>query len=243
MPQAYDSLAEWFEYLNDDCDYPKWSQYFIDGLSRLGAGKRGMEVGCGSGAFCRTLSKQGYTMVGVDLSAPMLEKAQELARSEGLRIPFVQMDAVHLKALAKQDFILAPNDCYNYIPPEKLKTAFQRAASCLKRKGIFWFDLSSARKLRQKVADTVCADDRDEVTYLSFNRLCVDRVEMEVTLFVKGMDGRYDRYDETHVQYIHREEAVLSALGEAGFDVLSVEGHLGEDRQNSDRLNFICVKK
>ena len=45
MPQAYESLAEWFEYLNDDCDYPKWSQYFIEGLNRLGAGKKGLEIG------------------------------------------------------------------------------------------------------------------------------------------------------------------------------------------------------
>ena len=49
MPQAYEFLAKWFECLNDDCDYPAWSQYFLSGLARLGAGRRGLEVGCGSG--------------------------------------------------------------------------------------------------------------------------------------------------------------------------------------------------
>ena len=70
MPEAYDSLAEWFEYLNDDCDYPVWSQYFIDGLRRLGAGVRGLELGCGSGAFSRALVRAGYRMTGADISAP-----------------------------------------------------------------------------------------------------------------------------------------------------------------------------
>ena len=49
MTQAYDYLAEWFEILNDDCDYPTWSQYFIDGLQRRGAGPKGFELGYGSG--------------------------------------------------------------------------------------------------------------------------------------------------------------------------------------------------
>ena len=51
MAQAYDYLSEWFEFLNDDCDYALWSQYFIEGLSRFGAGRKGLELGCGSGAF------------------------------------------------------------------------------------------------------------------------------------------------------------------------------------------------
>ena len=59
MTQAYDHLSEWFEYLNDDCDYPAWSQYFLSGLAALGAGRKGLEVGCGSGAFCRAPAKAG----------------------------------------------------------------------------------------------------------------------------------------------------------------------------------------
>ena len=68
MENAYRYLAEWFEYLNDDCDYPKWSQYFIDGLGRLNAGRKGLEIGCGSGAFCRRLVQAGYAMSGADIS-------------------------------------------------------------------------------------------------------------------------------------------------------------------------------
>ena len=49
MTQAYDHLSEWFERLNDDCGYEQWSQYFLKGLQALGAGKQGLEVGCGSG--------------------------------------------------------------------------------------------------------------------------------------------------------------------------------------------------
>lgn len=243
MTQAYDHLSEWFEYLNDDCDYPAWSQYFLSGLAALGAGRKGLEVGCGSGAFCRALAKAGYEMTGVDLSAPMLDKAARLAREEGVCVRFFQEDAAALPMREQFDFLLAPNDCYNYIMPEKLPAAFRKAAARLKKGGIFWADVSSAYKLRGKVANNMFADDRDEVTYLAFSRLFPDRVEMDVTLFAKRADGAFDRYDEKHIQYIHEEDAVVSALSAAGLEVLRVEGHLGEAKRESDRLNFICRRR
>ena len=241
MANAYDHLSQWFERLNDDCGYEQWSQYFLSGLKTLGAGKRGLEMGCGSGAFCRALAKSGYEMTGADLSAPMLSEGMRLAREEGLSIRFVQADAAKF-SLGRFDFLLAPNDCYNYLAPEKLPAAFRRAAAALGKDGIFWFDLSSPRKLREKIADNVFADDRDEVTYLVFNHLFHDRVEMDVTLFVRRQDGAFDRFDERHVQYIHETDAVRAELERAGFRVLRTEGHLGECPEQSDRVNFICRK-
>ena len=94
--QAYDHLAEWFEFLNDDCDYPSWSQYFIEGLSRLGAGRRGLEVGCGSGYFCRALARCGYEMTGADVSAAMLSVGARKAGEEGVNVTFIQADAARL---------------------------------------------------------------------------------------------------------------------------------------------------
>lgn len=239
---AYEYLSEWFELLNDDCDYALWSQYFIEGLKSLRAGNKGLELGCGSGAFCRALAKYGFGMTGADLSAPMLSKGAELAKRDGLNIQFVQLDAAKFRTPEKYDFIVSPNDCYNYIPQSKLPAAFRCVNAALKKNGIFWFDISSAYKLREKVANTVCADDRDEVTYLAFNTLYSDCVKMEVTLFVREQDGRFSRFDETHMQYIHETEEVRSALEDAGFEVLSVEGHLGAAAEGSERVNFICKK-
>ncbi len=242
MTQPYDFLAEWFEYLNDDCDYPAWSQYFIETLRKNGAGTKGLELGCGSGAFCRALSKNGFLMSGADISTAMLSKAERLAREEGLKISFFQSDASSLKTPEKYDFILSPNDCFNYVPPEKLLGAFGKIRKTLTDGGIFLFDVSSEYKLTAKVADTVSVDDREEITYLSFNKIHENRVELDVTLFIKRKDGAFERYDETHIQYIHKEAFLVSVLREAGFTVLSVEGHLGERKDGSDRLNFICRK-
>lgn len=240
--QAYDYLAEWFEFLNDDCDYPAWSQYFIAKLEQLQAGKRGLELGCGSGAFCRALTRAGYSMSGADLSIPMLTKAEQLSREEGLNISYFQADASRLNTPQRYDFILSPNDCFNYLPQSRIPGAFRSVFGRLQPGGIFLFDISSEYKLRRKVADTVSADDREEVTYLSFNREIDNAIEMNVTLFVKQPDGAFLRFDERHVQYIHSEAFLREKLQAAGFRVLAVEGHLGEEKEGSDRLNFICKR-
>ena len=238
----YDFLAGWFETLNDDCDYPRWSQYFIEGLSSLGAGRRGLELGCGSGVFCRALQRSGYSMTGADISAPMLSEAARRAKEEGLSIPFVMADAARLHAPSPFDFILAPNDVFNYLPPEKLPAAFGHVRKSLVRGGIFWFDVSSEYKLRVKIANTVSADDRDDVTYLAFNTLFPDRLETEVTLFTRETRQKelFRRHDETHVRFIHAEETLLKALENTGLEVIGTEGAFGEQKENSDRLNVIC---
>lgn len=242
MGQAYEHLSRWFERLNDDCGYEQWSQYFLSGLAGLGAGNKGLEVGCGSGAFTRALAGAGYSMTGADLSVPMLSEAMRLAREAGLCIRYVQADAAKLSLGEKFDFLLSPNDCYNYISQEKLPAAFRHAAAAIKKGGFFWFDLSSAYKLREKVADNIFADDREDVTYLCFTHLFADRVEMDVTLFARRADGAFGRLDEQHIQYIHETQDVIGKLEHAGFTVLRVEGHLGEETAESDRVNFICRK-
>ena len=107
---------------------------------------------------------------------------------------------------------------------------------------MFLFDISSERKFLEKIANTVSVDDRDDVTYMSFNKAEVDGATMEVTLFVKRADGSYERLDEAHRQYRYTKEEILAALQKAGFTVLEAEGFLGEEENVSDRLCFLAQK-
>jgi hypothetical protein len=109
--------------------------------------------------------------------------------------------------------------------------------------GIFLFDISSERKFLEKIANTVSVDDRDDVTYMSFNKAEEDGATMEVTLFAKRADGAYERLDETHRQYIYTEEEIIQVLESNGFVLLKTEGHLGEDKTQSDRICFLAQYK
>ena len=204
--------------------------------------KSGLDIGCGGGWFTRAFTRAGYQMTGMDISPQMLDFAQRKALETGVRSEYILGDISAKKPPRRFDFVTAINDCVNYIPKQKLKAAFKNVAGALGKGSVFLFDISSQRKFARKIADTVSADDRDEVTYLSFNRVEGDKAIMDVTLFVKRQDGAFDRLDETHTQYIYTEEEILSALKETGFTPVCVEGHLGEDKSQSDRICFLAKK-
>ncbi len=238
---AYAHLAKWFEYLNDDCGYENWSQYLIKKLRAFPL-SNGLDVGCGGGWFTRAFHRAGYAMTGLDVSAEMLDFAQAQAVKEGARGEYLLGDITKFHTPTKFSFITAINDCVNYIPKSKLLAAFKNMKNALQKGGVLLFDVSSPRKFYDKIANTVSVDDRDDVTYFSFNRLETDGATMDVTLFVKRLDGTYDRLDEKHRQYIYTEEELTAALQESGFTVLEVTGHLGEDKTASDRLVFFAQK-
>ncbi|HIU79341.1 MAG TPA: methyltransferase domain-containing protein [Candidatus Coproplasma excrementipullorum] len=238
---SYSTLGNWFEYLNKDCDYASWSQYLIKRLAKFNAGPSGADIGCGNGYFTRALYKAGYDVRGIDISPQMLNVAKRRAAEEGVPCEFLLGDITKLKLTGKVHFAVAVNDCLNYVPPSKLKSAFAKVYSCLNRGGLFHFDISSEYKIRHILADNMFGEDGDDISYMWFNTPEEDGVTMELTFFVRGSDGRYDRYEETHRQYAHSEEAVISALKEVGFARVFTEGHLGSD-DKSQRINFTALK-
>lgn len=240
--KAYVTLAQWFEYLNDDCGYENWSQYFIAKL-RAYPVRVGLDVGCGGGWFTRAFARAGYQMTGMDISAEMLDTAQRNAMQQGVRGEYLLGDITRKKLPKRFDFVTAINDCINYIPKDKLSAAFKNVGGALKKGGVFLFDISSKRKYQQKLNGTVSADDREDITYLAFNQVNGDTVTIDVTLFVKGRDNKFERFDERHVQYVYEENEIVQALHANGFVVQGVEGHLGEDKTQSDRLLFTAVKQ
>jgi SAM-dependent methyltransferase len=57
------------------------------------AGRRVLEIGCGSAPCSRWLRAAGADVLALDLSAGMLARAAELNRATGLTVPLVQADA------------------------------------------------------------------------------------------------------------------------------------------------------
>lgn len=241
MAGSYETLGGWFEYLNSDCDYATWSQYLLNKLKCASVGHTGIDIGCGNGYFTRALNKAGYSVSGIDISPTMLTVARQKAAKEGVRCEFLLGDITKLKVCGKVNFALAVNDCINYVPPSKLSAAFRRVYSSLTGDGVFFFDISSENKIRNIIADNLFGEDGEDISYLWFNTQTADGVKMELTFFVKRADGAYDRFEETHIQYAHSEDKIVSLLKEAGFARVETEGHLGGDK--TERINFFAYKR
>ena len=82
-PDSFGPVAPFYDELMAGVPYRSWARYLDQLWARHGQTPRTvLDVACGTGTLTRLLAAQGYDLVGVDLSAGMLERArQEAARA------------------------------------------------------------------------------------------------------------------------------------------------------------------
>ncbi len=79
-----------------------------------------LDVGTGCGFFAILLAKEGYDVEGIDLTAAMIKRAEELAFEEGVSVPFHVMDAESLEYPDESfDIVIARNLTWTLPNPEK----------------------------------------------------------------------------------------------------------------------------
>src|SRR5919199_1376034 len=135
---AADYLAEHGEFLGlvDFVWCPEGLRESDAGLLGEVAGRRVLEVGCGSAPCARWLADQGAQVVGLDLSAGMLRHAVDAARETGICVPLVQADATRLP-FADRSFDLACS-AFGAVPFVADSAAVMREVARVLRPGGRW---------------------------------------------------------------------------------------------------------
>ena len=134
-------FAAVYDRLMDDVDYPAWADYYRALLSRARDGapvRKVCECGCGTGSMTVELARAGLEVVGVDLSAPMLEIAGDKLRRAGVSAPLVCQDMCRLQLHRPVDALVCPCDGVNYLVEDSQVAAFFRRAYALLKPGERW---------------------------------------------------------------------------------------------------------
>lgn len=84
---------------NGECD-------FIEKELNYNKDLRILDVGCGTGRHAIELTKRGYSVTGIDLSASQLKRAREKAESNRLKIDFRELDARNLPFIEEFDIAI-----------------------------------------------------------------------------------------------------------------------------------------
>lgn len=244
---AYGTFAQSYDRMMHDVDYAAWSDY-IDKLLKRANVKTVLECACGTGAVTIPLAKQGYGIIGTDISEEMLMEARKSALQAGLRmLPFVQQNMTALSVHKPVDAVLSCCDGVNYLTDMEEAAAFFKSANrCLKTGGLLLFDISSAYKLSTVIGNTTYTETAEDYAYIWENMFDPETrlIEMNLTFFVQE-GSLYKRFSEQHIQRAHTEQEILSLLQQNGFSECRAFDAFTDQpvRPDSERIQFTAIKK
>ena len=155
----YGSFAYVYDKFMDDVPYEEWADY-VQSLLMEYEVREGLvlELGCGTGNLTEILASRGYDMIGVDLSADMLDISMEKRERSGRDILYLMQDMREFELYGTVRAAVSICDSMNYLQEEKdLLSTFKLVNNYLDPGGIFIFDLNTAYKYRELIGDTTIA--------------------------------------------------------------------------------------
>jgi ubiquinone/menaquinone biosynthesis C-methylase UbiE len=223
------------------------AQYLRELLDRHPvAGRRALDVACGTGTLALLLADQGWDVIGLDSSAAMLDQA--IAKAQNMTTPgqvaFIQGDMRALPTDGQQQmtkdpqskpdtlssFVLRPSsidlvtcvyDSLNYLLDEReLAVCFQGMARVLAPGGLLIVDMNTRFFLEHDwgTCEVIEQNGLVQVTQSYFDPATACST-MVLSCFA-GDDRRgYTRFDETHIERAYAPEIVERMLCSAGLTI------------------------
>lgn len=243
MP-IYEDFAYFYDYLMRDVDYDGWFDY-IQQILKLNdfMPESVLELACGTGNMSIRMAKMGLDVTAVDMSADMLNIAEQKAVQNGVDIRFIQQDITQLEVHKPFDLILCLCDSINYIlEHEKIEQLFRRVKESLDNNGIFIFDINSRYKLKDIIGCNTFAESYQQVSYIweNYYDQLNHQSEFYLTFFINKGE-HYIRKEETHYQRAYTIDQILESLHKAGFDDVDTYEAFGFENPTecSERINFV----
>ncbi|MBQ2425317.1 MAG: class I SAM-dependent methyltransferase, partial [Lachnospiraceae bacterium] len=224
--EAYSGFAKVYDLFMDNIPYEEWTDYVKELLAEEGI-KDGilLDLGCGTGSVTELLAKAGFDMIGIDNSEEMLDIAMEKRYESGLDILYLLQDMREFELYGTVRGVVSICDSMNYIlDDEDLLDVFKLVHNYLDNDGIFIFDMNTMYKYREILSDNTFAEDREESSFIweNFYDEEAEINQYDLSLFVQEEDGRYRKYEETHLQRAYEQNTVEELIKESGLELLHV---------------------
>ena len=212
-------------------------------LSQIG-GKKGqlVDLACGTGKISAILAKNGYSVIGMDISEDMLNQAYSNCAAAGARVTFIKGDLRKFRLPHKMDYAVCICDGFNYLLSLKeLKEGIEAVHNNVKSGAKFIFDLSTCAKYERFLTKSTYTLDNDD-SFLAWSsdydtktRLCV----MSLTCFER-VGKAYERFDEIHNQRAHTYDEVV-AVCEGKFKIIGVYDGYTDKPAHGESLRCVYV--
>ncbi|MBR1810527.1 MAG: class I SAM-dependent methyltransferase [Clostridia bacterium] len=244
---GYKAFAYVYDRLTQNVNYKERADYICSLLAGCGI-KAGilLDLACGTGSMAELFAARGYDVIGVDISEEMLAQAQQKKYEKGLDILYLRQDMRSLDLFGSIKCAVCSLDSINHLASAKdVGRAFYSVGFFMEKNGILIFDVNTAYKHKNILADNTFIYDMDDVYCVWQNRLDNADGHVDIHLDVFEADGElYARFDEDITEYCYDDETLTALLQQSNFEVLARYGELTTDAPQADeqRVYYVCRK-
>lgn len=246
---CYEKLAPFYDQLNTEVNYSLWSNYFVSALQKagIGQGELILDLGCGTGNLMLPLLKEGYDLIGVDISPEMLCEARDKCMDEEFFPLLLCQDMTELDLYGTVKAALCCLDSFNYLIEDgELEKVFALLHNYIEPDGILFFDVNTPCKFREVYGDN-CYVLEDKSVFCSWENgfdpdthLCT----FHLNFFEKQKSGLWKRTTETQTERCYETDYIKSLLTSNGFEILEHLGDLsGKPADESDHRHYYLCKR
>ena len=199
-----------------------------------------VDLGCGSGIFAKKLADAGYQLIGVDISAAMVELARRRVTQgtfyTGSLFAFCFPSCQAVTALGE-----VLNYCFDQTNSvASLKRAYRNIFDALQPGGLLVFDVALPGRCRGR--EQAFAKGRDWACLIQYeHNLRARRLTRRITTF-RRVGRTYRRSEEVHCQQLYEAETIRGMLRDAGFNVRQVR-RFGRQQLPEHVIGFIARKR
>ncbi len=243
----YNKFADIYDRLQD-MDYGSFADYYekIFKLNNIEP-KLMLDLGCGTGNITIPMAKRGYDMIGVDLSAEMLDIAATKARGDELDILFLNQDMTEFELYGTVDAAVCSLDGVNYLTEDDdLDKLFALIHNYLNPSGIFIFDINTEYKLSSVLGNNTFVYDEDDIycvwsnSYDETDKIC----GFDLDFFTRAEDGLYERHSEYQEERAYSVEEIKASAKKNSLNVAGIYNDRSFDAPSdtSERIFFVVQK-
>ena len=244
--EMYEDFALVYDLFMDETPYEEWCQFVVGRLKQdqITDGIL-LDLGCGTGSMTELLAKQGYDMIGVDLSDSMLDIAMEKRAQSGHNILYLQQDMREFELYGTVRAVICLCDSLNYLLEEDdLLTTFKLVNNYLDPNGLFIFDFNTVYKYYTVIGDSTIAEILEDCSFILENYYTAeDQInEYDLTIFVKQQKDLFRKFTETHLQRGYTLETMKRLVEQSGLifvEALDADTH-GSVTETSERIYVIA---
>ena len=259
-------FAEIYDIFMKYVNYDGWYKFLRTFIKKKGTV---LDLGCGTGEFIWRFLKDGFSVIGVDLSEKMLEISEKKLKGKNLKnnnYSLINKNIINYEnkinfdengnenqnfennknnksEINQVDYIICNFDTVNYLKNEKEFLKFiEKCNKNLKKDGYLIFDAVTEDIFTEIFENDIFLDEEPEYTSIwRHEQLSKKKHLIEIDLFIRENenDNLFRKYNEIQNKFIFDPEWIIKTVQNKGFKIFDTASN---PEFGESRIFFILKK-